>query len=407
MEKSDPISGSEGTPQLELVFPFKNISIHNLLEFLEKGKIKDYILIRQEKYPFSENFFEKNISFYRDSLPNFENEILQIINTTNQATIGYYFAELHENALYVIDRIDKKVLETEIEKWNKEELIRFEEEINKETEEYFKSENRKLKHLEEYETCDFGLLWGYKFGGAEKTVKKINYNFYCIEKEPDLIDTSYTDEYYIFLIGLTKEFLDVARKYGIPYNNGEIKSKVEKVTFNKPVVFVEGEHDINFIQNASTILKQDDILKKIELRQRGGFGNLDKIWTFYQDTNWETIPQKKLLLYDCDTKKENKDFGQRIFKRIIPSLSDGIITKGIENLFPNDIINKAIQEKKAFVDFEIIKGVKRGKEYEEKCVKVNDDEKKNFCLWMCKNGTADDFKNFTVIFEIIQNTVLS
>ena len=370
MEKSDPILGSEGTPQLELVFPFKNVSIRNLLGFLEKEKIKDYILIKQGKYPFSENFFEKNINFYRDSLPNFENEILQIINTTNQTTIDYYFAELHENALYIGDKIDKNKLEAEIEKWNKEALIHFEEEIKKETEKYFKSENRKLKHLEEYETYDFGLLWGYKFGGAGKTVKKINYNFYCIEKEPDLIDSSYTDEYYNFLTGLTKEFIDVARKYGIPYQNGEIKSKVEKVTFNKPVVFVEGEHDINFIQKASTILKQEDILQKVELQQRGGFRNLDKIWTFYQDTNWETIPQKKLLLYDCDTKKENKDFGQHIFKRIIPSLHDGIITKGIENLFPNEIINKAIQEKKAFIDFEITKGVKRGKEYEEKCVKV-------------------------------------
>jgi len=391
---------------MELIFPFKNIATNQLLGFLDKGMVKDFILTKQdrygEKHPFGTNYFESDVNQFKDTLPNFENEILQTINTTSQTTIDSYFSELIDNAKHIRNQFAIENIKHSIKSWNNEDLTAFEEQVASDTEQYFKSEDRKRKHLEEYETWDFGGLFGFGMGFREPTkkIKLINYNYFCIEKQPDLIDESYCEEYYEFLVELTEEYLTVARKYGIPYSKGEIKSIVENTIYSKPVVFVEGDHDISYINHAGQLLGQTELLSKVELRQRGGCTNLDKIWEVYKDNNWETIPQKKLLLYDCDVKKCNEEIGI-VYKRIIPTISENIITKGIENLFPSDTIEKAIQSKKAFVDITTVHRTTRGNETKEIICIVNQDEKKNLCDWICKNGTVDDFANFKTVFEII------
>lgn len=212
------------------------------------------------------------------------------------------------------------------------------------------------------------------------------------------------NKFYEFLIGLGGEFLEVAHKYTIPHSRGEIKSKVEKTIFNKPAVFVEGEHDITYIRKAASLLGKDVLIEAVEIRQRGGYRNLDKLWELYKDSNWETVPQKKILLYDCDTQKKDEDLGY-VYKRIIPTLPDGYVNKGIENLIPKAIIEKAIGHKRAFVDFKKITGVERGVDFSTSLTEVNKDEKKNFCQWICDNGTAEDFKHFEVIFKIIESII--
>jgi len=77
--------------KLELIFPFKNIALNNLIPFFEKGKVKQFVKIRRDKDKFEEKCFKHDIEFFKDRLPNFENEILQIIGTTNQETIDYFF----------------------------------------------------------------------------------------------------------------------------------------------------------------------------------------------------------------------------------------------------------------------------------------------------------------------------
>lgn len=387
---------------MELIFPFKNIATNSFLHLTDdRENIYDFILTQQDKYPYSENYFLSRVGHYKDSLPNYENEILQIINTTNQATIDAYFGELIDNVRLIREKISLEEIQTSVKNWNNETLRAFEEKVEKETEDYFKSDDRKRKHLEEYEGWDFGGYLGL-FGNWQeaKKVKRINYNFYCIDKQPHLIDETYCKGYQVFLDGLAEEYLEIARRYGIPYSKGEIVSKVEKVVFNKPVVFVEGEHDITYINKAAELLNKKNILEKVELRQRGGWSNLDKIWEIYKDNNWETVPQKKLLLYDCDTKKLDEETGI-VYKRIIQTIPDNLISKGIENLFPNSIVQKAIEEKSAFIDITRVHTTRRGTVTENTTYEVNKDEKKNFCNWICNNGTADDFKNFETVFDLI------
>lgn len=79
---------------MKLIFPFKNFSSNNILKFLEKKKLQDFILVKTGKYDetyHGHDFFFDNIKNFKDMLPNYENEILQIINTSNQETINAFF----------------------------------------------------------------------------------------------------------------------------------------------------------------------------------------------------------------------------------------------------------------------------------------------------------------------------
>ncbi|MCX6253294.1 MAG: hypothetical protein NTV31_02330 [Bacteroidia bacterium] len=100
---------------MKLVFAFKNISANIFLKFVdEQENIRDFILTQLEKYPYPENYFLKRVDNYKDTLPNFENEILQVINTTDQATIDFYFYELNNICNYIKQRIDEKDIEAQV-----------------------------------------------------------------------------------------------------------------------------------------------------------------------------------------------------------------------------------------------------------------------------------------------------
>ncbi|QES90343.1 hypothetical protein [Rhizosphaericola mali] len=80
-----------------------------------------------------------------------------------------------------------------------------------------------------------------------------------------------------------------------------------------------------------------------------------------------------------------------------------IIQRGIENLFPESTINRAVEFKKEFVDFKTIKGTERGIPYEKTESIINKHEKRNFCNWLLENGTTEDFEHFQIIFDIIES----
>jgi hypothetical protein len=384
---------------MELVFPFTNLAINYLADFLTKESALLFTGEKRNAFFIGETFEEK-ISEFKDRLPDFENEILQIIATTNQQTIDEYFERLGYQIQNIPEHFSlSKVIEL-VRKWNEESQAEFNELVDKDSASYFSSDDRKRKHLEKYQDYEYRVT-GFNPMGELTKVDKINHNYYCVEKEAELIDEEFIDDYQKALIQLGDNYLEVALKYYEAHKRGEVKSQMEATPFIKPVVFVEGEHDITYIKRAAELLNHKELLDQVEIRQRGGATNLDKIWDVYKDSNWETIPQKKLLLYDCDVKKPNEET-LFVFKRVIPAIESNIIEKGIENLFPTEVIQKAIQEKGAFVDITELKQLKRGEKSEKTTYSVNSDEKKNLCDWICRNGTPEDFKNFSVVFDLIK-----
>lgn len=184
-----------------------------------------------------------------------------------------------------------------------------------------------------------------------------------------------------------------------------IKSKKIEVALKKQknILIVEGDYDIKYLKKASELLNKKTTLEKIQVFEANGFGGLDKIWRHYNTKLSEIVPQKILLLYDCDTRKTEVVKG-KICKKIIPSIDESPIKRGIENLFSKETIERSKQYNDSFIDFTSeIRKIIRGEEIIEKEeYEVNKDEKGNLCNWICKNGTKDDFKNFFMVIEIIE-----
>ena len=388
---------------MELTFPFKNLAYNNLLKLFDLGSIREYCE-EKEKENWTQNSF--NVGFYRDMLPSFENEILQIIETTNQETIDYYFINLRENITYLKSQLDEQKLLEKVELRNNEELEKFNEIVSKNEKAFLASPMRQKKHLETYEQEPFYWARGLGMGLLGSAKKKIqtNYNYYCIEEKLSFIDPAIVPEYFTILKEQANLFIDTARKYGVAWQNGEITAKEGNRIKLNSILFCEGDIDIDLIRKAAELLGKIELLAKFDLRQRGSCSNLDKLWALLTDNNWETVPQTKILLYDCDTNRPNEDFGH-IYRRTIPKIEENIIQKGIENLFTNATMDKAIAYKKEFVDFKNTKGTVRGVPFEKSETTINKDEKRNFSNWIIKNGNSTDFTYFEKIFEILKEVI--
>ena len=172
----------------------------------------------------------------------------------------------------------------------------------------------------------------------------------------------------------------------------------------KPMLYVEGTTDIKYIKRAAELLNQETLLEKFELKDGGGNKNLDKVWQISKLP--DSLPQKIVLLYDCDYSGGRKSNGT-MFKLKTPMQSEHPIKKGIENLFPRATLGKAKKFKPAFINVKSKHTVvERG---EKKTIPeewtVDPDEKSNLCNWLCKNGTADDFQNFRTIFDLLEETI--
>jgi len=184
----------------------------------------------------------------------------------------------------------------------------------------------------------------------------------------------------------------------------EIRIELER--HSKPIVFVEGDYDIRYIVKAADLLNKEAVLDKIQLKDGGGFGNLDKIWKAYDNAISDIVPNKILLLYDCDTKKQDATKGL-VYKRVIPSLNSNPISIGVENLFPVDTIQRIEGHYPQYIDIQEPSNNRiRGQTVPIEAIKsVNKDEKGNMCNWLCANGSKEDFINFELIFRIIEESI--
>src|SRR6185312_15766122 len=104
-----------------LTFPFRNWAYNNLLKFFEPDFIYDFVNSGEELQSWAAE--KHDVQFYQDRVPDFENELLQVINTTSQETIDNYFQTLAEDIDYIKSLQSKDNLEHEIQEWNEKELI--------------------------------------------------------------------------------------------------------------------------------------------------------------------------------------------------------------------------------------------------------------------------------------------
>ncbi len=166
----------------------------------------------------------------------------------------------------------------------------------------------------------------------------------------------------------------------------------------KPLIFVDGTTDIRYLERAMALLGWGATLVDVEIRDGGGEGNLKKAWRTL--TTMTVVRQTVVLFHDCESTVSLSDCGN-VFRRRVPSVEDNPIRRGIENLFDKKTLARAMEHKSAFIDVTAEHEVtERG---QTKVVpeqwKVNQDEKSNLCDWLCKNGTSEDFRCFSVILD--------
>ncbi len=181
----------------------------------------------------------------------------------------------------------------------------------------------------------------------------------------------------------------------------EVKSEIANSL--KPLLFVEGDYDIRYLKKAGELLEKSEILNKFKIIDSDGHGNITNVAKHFDSKLAEATPQKILLLYDCDQAKNPTKKG-KVYKRVMPTQSDTPLKKGIENLFPFQIVDSAKNHKPAFIDITPeIKSLKRGLEKTTpELWEVNLDEKKNLCDWIVANGVKEDFAKFIAIFDILE-----
>lgn len=175
------------------------------------------------------------------------------------------------------------------------------------------------------------------------------------------------------------------------------------VEAQKPIVFVEGSIDQRYIHRAAQLLGKEAILQRVEIRDGGGTGNLGKIWK-HRNLPESIVHKGVVLLYDCDTGISREENGNFV-RQAIPRQDDHPIKKGIENLLSKETLEKAQQHKPAFIDVDPgrTKKVRGESQIVPEEWSINEDEKKNLCDWLCAKGTQEDFQQFRVIFELLEN----
>ena len=145
------------------------------------------------------------------------------------------------------------------------------------------------------------------------------------------------------------------------------------------------------------------MLEKIEIRGGNGAPGLKNIWNGIGKLPPNFVPQKVVLLYDCEYEGEPKNEGN-MFKRTIPQESNHPIEKGIENLFSKKTLERACKYKLEFIDIDPEREKRRRGEMITVAEEwtINEDEKTNLCDWLCENGTKEDFQYFSRIFDLLQ-----
>lgn len=173
----------------------------------------------------------------------------------------------------------------------------------------------------------------------------------------------------------------------------------------KPIVFVEGTIDIDYINKAAALLGKQNILDAIELRDAGGFGGLNKIHGVAKTPIVHAFAVRFMLLYDCDVSK-NDQTQDGYYLKVIPQYANPI-EKGIENLFSKDVIELLRQENPRFIDItpahnKVIRGV--NSVIPEK-LEINSDEKRNICNWLVSKANKSHFEGFSIIFDFIESFI--
>ena len=186
----------------------------------------------------------------------------------------------------------------------------------------------------------------------------------------------------------------------------EVKEAIE--TSQRPIVFVEGPTDVQYLQRAAKVLERQELLDRIGLRVGGSDSKLDTIWKAHANIMREASPVRIVLLYDCDALESRggpADVG-KVSRRFVRKHDEHPIAKGIENLFSRHTLEWARDKDPEL--FEVtpqhskMVGSQERAILEQWALRSNT-EKQALCEIICANGGQEDFGAFDDVLQMIED----
>lgn len=180
----------------------------------------------------------------------------------------------------------------------------------------------------------------------------------------------------------------------------EVQTRVEKA--RQPLLYVEGTTDCDYLRRAADLLGKTEVLARYTMNAAGGEPRLKTIWNGLTKVP-ERARMSVVLLFDpeCNVQREHRG---NIHKTSMPFFDGHPIPKGIENLFDQETLDKARQERVEFIDIDgEHKSIVRGAEVlVPESWSVNENEKRNLCDWLCTHGARKDFRHFGPVFDALE-----
>ena len=178
----------------------------------------------------------------------------------------------------------------------------------------------------------------------------------------------------------------------------------------KTLLFVEGPTDKAYICKAAEHLGKEEMLANFKIEPGKGDGNLDNVWKYFKPVMSGLVSQDVILLYDPEANRRIQNSREgNLYRRLMSPQESHPIQKGIENLFAETILDRAIHVDKSFIN--VKPGgveIKDGFELQFPPIwNVNTPRKSDLCDWICANGSKDDFDHFRQIFDILEEFVNS
>ncbi len=184
--------------------------------------------------------------------------------------------------------------------------------------------------------------------------------------------------------------------------NEENKDLLNNSKKEKNQLYLEGTTDLDYLRKASELLGKTELLSKFELRDGGGKDVMRNTHKRIKDViNKIPINAKHVFLFDSDVGMSEFEEANILFRRVVNFYPKNKVQKGVENLFPKETFEKAVKIYPGLIK------ITKKQDYnldgsiisEEENWIILDDQKRNFCNWVCKNGTKEDFVYFLEIFD--------
>ncbi|MYC77206.1 AAA family ATPase [Candidatus Poribacteria bacterium] len=208
----------------------------------------------------------------------------------------------------------------------------------------------------------------------------------------------------------SERFTEFGNAFEYYQDTESFKKEIEHRFANetKPLVLTEGSLDARYIQHVLELLGENELINSLDIEfvgieddngktHFGGDTWLNHFRNIFE-ANTSLYRRPILLLYDCDTRKENEQVGEdeRLWIRSIKQNTENTkVKKGIENLFPIRFFEKEFEFREEYYS-------RRPK---DDGGHVENLDKPKFCEWICKNGNKDDFAKFSSVVDILKEFV--